>query len=326
MLSRFGPPRRHIFLLLLLFLFLAALPFFLFYPSINDRDISPHFTKYVPPEREKNLKENERGSEVEEEEEVVVEGGGGPLSRFLSIPGTHVLFEKLPSRKSQDKYRKLFLERLNSTTLYRKELKKERVGERNGEGKGEGEKREVEGRGEGGGEEVKIPAVTVGLSLVVANRTTLLGPMLDSLFASDLARHNLVLFIWTNFPNLENSTRAYFKNFSTPIPLIVLASADGKNERIVFPRIRIYDAMCQIRKVVNQSSSLDPKDRSWNYKFDYLLELHDDMVFFPLWFDKLLGVRDRYPCVSSSSPTSSSTTTTTSSSSMRSSMCSLKSA
>jgi len=124
---------------------------------------------------------------------------------------------------------------------------------------------------------------SVGMSLVIANRTMFLQPMLESLFRSDVMQHDLTLFVWLNFPTNDSPAADFFANFDSPVRIIALADKHYSNHQIVIPRIRIYETM----KLLSEESGCP---------FDFLLELHDDMLFFPQWFNALLPARFQYPC------------------------------
>eukprot|EP01105_Mastigella_eilhardi_P027720 TRINITY_DN870_c1_g1_i5.p1 TRINITY_DN870_c1_g1~~TRINITY_DN870_c1_g1_i5.p1 ORF type:complete len:810 (-),score=198.83 TRINITY_DN870_c1_g1_i5:26-2380(-) len=108
----------------------------------------------------------------------------------------------------------------------------------------------------------------VGISMLVAKSATFLCEMLRSLEVSDvMTDHDVGVFAWVNFPGSE-AERA-FRAWPTRASLEVLSS--GTNEGITLPRIRIYEAMRSHTE----------------YPYDVLVEVHDDMIFPPFWFNEL---------------------------------------
>jgi len=104
----------------------------------------------------------------------------------------------------------------------------------------------------------------VAVSLVVHQNSSLVDGMLRSLLASDVPP--LHVFVWINI--IPSDVQRYFERFNHPsCQVTVLAGGD---RGIVEPRIRVMHAILASRSA-----------------FEYVLELHDDMLFPPRWFSNL---------------------------------------
>jgi len=125
--------------------------------------------------------------------------------------------------------------------------------------------------------------VSLGISLVVSNRTAPVEPLLESLFKSDVMQHDVTLFVWLNFPSRLNPSTDAILKLNVPLRVIAIADVSNSNLHMVIPKIRIYETM----KLLGEESGCP---------FDFLLELHDDMLFFPQWFNPLLNARFQFPC------------------------------
>lgn len=109
--------------------------------------------------------------------------------------------------------------------------------------------------------------MNIAVSLLCHNDESLLKPCLSSLFESDLKNHKFKLFCYDNGSALP--MREYLKSLN--VDKYIYES--DKNEGIVIPRIKNYE-----------------KIREEN--FDFLLEIHSDMVFPKIWIDPLLNIFD----------------------------------
>lgn len=127
----------------------------------------------------------------------------------------------------------------------------------------------------------------IAISLVVADRWHLLYRMFYSLLESDfgdtISSDNVTLFIWVNIPVMNNNMMVFLRHILTPWRVIVLSNKEGKDLSIVTPRIRIYQTLLEY-------------ERNHRQQFDYMIEIHDDMLFPPKWFTELLLAKNSKEC------------------------------
>lgn len=107
----------------------------------------------------------------------------------------------------------------------------------------------------------------IAISLLCHNDEAFLKPCLDSLFQSDLLNHDIKLFCF------DNNSNESMKNYLNLLEINKWVYSSQTNEGIVIPRIKIYE---QIKKE----------------DFDFLLEIHSDMVFPKKWLEPLLNIFD----------------------------------
>ena len=107
----------------------------------------------------------------------------------------------------------------------------------------------------------------IAISLLTCNNKDLVQATLDSLINSDIVKHKLKLFVWVNECLDRKEWEDFFIKYQEFFNLCLAVVPE--NIGIVKPRIILYNEM----KKEN---------------FDYLLEIHDDMLFPSLWFDNLL--------------------------------------
>lgn len=107
----------------------------------------------------------------------------------------------------------------------------------------------------------------IAISLICCNDERLLKISLDSLFKSDIINHNLKLFCYDN-----NSNKNLVK-LLTNLEVEKWIYFSDKNDGIVIPRIKIYE---EIKKE----------------NFDFILEIHSDMIFPKVWSEPLFNIFD----------------------------------
>lgn len=105
----------------------------------------------------------------------------------------------------------------------------------------------------------------IAISLLTHNDIKYLAPCIESLLKSDILEHNIKLFCVDN--NSTDETRKYLESINLEKKLIY----NDTNEGIVIPRIKLHE---EIKKE----------------NFDFLLELHADMVFPKKWINKLFSL------------------------------------
>jgi hypothetical protein len=109
----------------------------------------------------------------------------------------------------------------------------------------------------------------VAVSLVVIKNDDMLRISVSSLLASDIiARADVTIFVWYNWQGSNAET--YMKSI-TQLPVIEVPNPSGENQGIVMPRIRVMEAML-----------------THGCNFQWFLEMHDDMFFYPTWFQPLI--------------------------------------
>jgi GT2 family glycosyltransferase len=107
----------------------------------------------------------------------------------------------------------------------------------------------------------------IAISLITHNDLTYLKPCLESLFNSDINQHEFKLFVCDN--NSNNDLKEYLKSINVDKYIIF----NIINEGIVMPRIKVYN------EIIKEN-------------FDFLLELHSDMLFPKIWLEPLLNIDD----------------------------------
>lgn len=105
----------------------------------------------------------------------------------------------------------------------------------------------------------------IAISLLTHNDSGYLKPCLKSLMNSDINDHEYKLFAWDN--NSTDETCKFIESLKNEKELI----KSNTNKGIVIPRIKLYE---KIKKE----------------NFDFLLELHTDMLFPKNWINKLFEV------------------------------------
>lgn len=106
----------------------------------------------------------------------------------------------------------------------------------------------------------------IAISLLTCNNKELVSYTLDSLIRSDIVTHKLSLFLWVN----ESDNRVFWEDLTYKYKefMFVTLFLVPENIGIVKPRIILYNEMIRSGK-----------------NFDYLLEIHDDMLFPSQWFE-----------------------------------------
>lgn len=93
--------------------------------------------------------------------------------------------------------------------------------------------------------------------------------MLDSLLSSDIANENIKLFVQDNSPELSKPARDYIRGMTRST--VIYKAPNGENLGIVLSRIALMNEILK-------------------EDFDYMLEIHNDMIFCTNWFKKLVEV------------------------------------
>lgn len=116
------------------------------------------------------------------------------------------------------------------------------------------------------------------ISLVTLNNYKWTKKTLDSLFDSDILYHDFTLFIFNN-KNKKSDTLLfnYISEKVNELKIRLVYLSHEENLGIVIPRIEIYN---QVKK--------DNQNNKSYQTFDYLLEIHDDMIFPRNWLNQLL--------------------------------------
>ena len=112
----------------------------------------------------------------------------------------------------------------------------------------------------------------IAINLLTCNDLQLLKPCFNSLFESDLMNYDFKFFI------IDNGSNQELKNFLSEIKYPKWIKFNTKNEGIVIPRIEIYN---EIK----------------NENFDYMIEIHADMLFPKLWISGLLDAFDEQTAI-----------------------------
>jgi hypothetical protein len=107
----------------------------------------------------------------------------------------------------------------------------------------------------------------IAISLLCHNDEDYLKPCLKSLFESDLNGHNIKLFCY------DNNSNKPMKDYLNTLNINKWVFSSEKNEGIVIPRIKIYN------EIIKE-------------EFDFLLEIHSDMIFPKIWLKPLLDIFD----------------------------------
>lgn len=107
----------------------------------------------------------------------------------------------------------------------------------------------------------------IAISLLCHNDEYLLKPCLDSLFNSDLKNHEFKLFCY------DNASEQGMKDYLNSLNINKHIFSSETNDGIVIPRIKNYENIK-------------------NEDFDFLLELHSDMIFPKIWIDPLFNIFD----------------------------------
>jgi hypothetical protein len=106
----------------------------------------------------------------------------------------------------------------------------------------------------------------IAISLLTCNEYTMLKPCIDSLINSDLKNHNFKLFHYDN--NSKDKGNNYINSLNIPTSQFI----SNENKGIVIPRIEVYN------NIVEEGG------------FDFLLEIHPDMLFPEVWLEPLLKI------------------------------------
>lgn len=106
----------------------------------------------------------------------------------------------------------------------------------------------------------------IAISLLTCNEYKMLKPCVDSLLNSDLKNHNFKLFHYDN--NSKDEGNNYINSLDIPTSQFI----SNENKGIVIPRIKLYD------NIVEEGG------------FDFLLEIHPDMLFPEVWLEPLFKI------------------------------------
>ncbi len=109
--------------------------------------------------------------------------------------------------------------------------------------------------------------MNIAISLICHNDEHILEPCLTSLLKSDLLDHKIKLFCY------DNGSGEKMKQYLNSLNVEKLIITSNQNDGIVIPRIEIY------KKIIEEN-------------FDFLLEIHSDMVFPKIWLKPLLDIFD----------------------------------
>jgi GT2 family glycosyltransferase len=107
----------------------------------------------------------------------------------------------------------------------------------------------------------------VAISLVMYKYPEYTIKMLDSLISSDIANETIKFFVQDNSPGLSKPARSYIRGL--PRAGQIYKAPNGENLGIVMSRIALMNEILK-------------------EDFDYMLEVHNDMIFCSHWFKKLL--------------------------------------
>lgn len=107
----------------------------------------------------------------------------------------------------------------------------------------------------------------IAISLLCHNDEEFLKPCLDSLYESDLINHEIKLFCF------DNNSNEPMKEYLRSLDVNKWIHSSQSNEGIVIPRIKIYE------EIIKED-------------YDFLLEIHSDMVFPKKWLEPLFEVLD----------------------------------
>ncbi len=129
----------------------------------------------------------------------------------------------------------------------------------------------------------------IAISLLTCNNKELVGYTLDSLVRSDIIKHKLTLFIWVNECTDREGWDKFLSKYSEYMDIVLATTS--VNGAIVKPRIVLFNKMFNPSYgMSNKQLYSYPKRLSYNNEkgssnYDYLLEIHDDMLFPSLWFE-----------------------------------------
>lgn len=107
----------------------------------------------------------------------------------------------------------------------------------------------------------------IAISLLTHNDLPYLKPCIESLLNSDLLQHTVKLFAW------DNNSNDALQHFLSGINVNKQLHFNSSNEGIVIPRIKIFN------EIIKED-------------FDFLLEIHSDMLFPKIWLSPLLAIDD----------------------------------
>lgn len=107
----------------------------------------------------------------------------------------------------------------------------------------------------------------IAISLVYHNDKDYLAPCFDSLLKSDINTQNLKLFCYDN-ASIESAEKIL-----SDFEIEKWFYRSNTNDGIVIPRVKIYE------EIIKED-------------FDFLLELHSDMLFPKEWFNELIKILD----------------------------------
>jgi len=108
----------------------------------------------------------------------------------------------------------------------------------------------------------------IAATLITYKRTDLLAPMLESFAASDAKRFNVTLFYWMN--DYESPAAQLMRAFDK-LPTVEVDNPTRDNQMIVIPHNRLVEAVMDTGE------------------YDWALEIHDDMLFPPVWLEVCAG-------------------------------------
>ena len=117
----------------------------------------------------------------------------------------------------------------------------------------------------------KGEVMKIGISLLSCNDLPYLKPCLESLLESDINNHDFKLCAWDN--NSTDETKDFIKSLDVNKTLIESKPEEMPDYNIVLPRIKLYEMI-----------------KKENY--DFLLEVHADMLFPKVWIDYLFDIDD----------------------------------
>jgi len=107
----------------------------------------------------------------------------------------------------------------------------------------------------------------IAISLLCHNDEAYLKPCLESLMMSDLMNHDVKLFCY------DNNSNQPMKEYLNSLNIDKWIHSSQSNDGIVLPRIRIYE------EIIKEN-------------YDFLLEIHSDMVFPKKWLEPLFEIFD----------------------------------
>lgn len=114
----------------------------------------------------------------------------------------------------------------------------------------------------------------IAINLITLNNYEYVKNTLDSLFASDLKEHIYKLFLYiNNCDENDNRIENLIKSYKLKPKARIIKSKENKG--IVIPRIKLFNEI----------------KNTWSDSLDYMLEIHDDMLFPSKWLNTLLEAK-----------------------------------